>query len=422
MYGSPPWNPGRHDVMTPFGNEKKQATMRLAARGSEGAEEERSASGLSAETMRKRAQLRSVIDAIPDLISVKNRDGVYWLCNRAFSKQVGKGPQAVVGRTGAEIFDEPEARRRSEIDNLVLDGQETIRSESWEESTDGQKVLFDTLEAPFYNFEHELLGLIEISRDITERHRFEEKLRQTRDELSQQYEQLKELEALRDALTHMIVHDLRSPLTGIITSLQLLQMDVGALGEDSEEDVARGLRSATLLAQMITGVLDVSKMEAGDMKLDIRAHDLVETSRAALDSLGGVTTDRDVVVVADGEVWASYDETMLTRVVTNLVANALRFTPPEGSVRVAVRRGEDGSTRVEVRDTGQGIPAESHERIFEKFGQVAGSEDQMRQSTGLGLTFCKLAVEAHGGRIGVASQVDEGSTFWFELPAQGAGL
>jgi PAS domain S-box-containing protein len=171
-------DPGRYDVMTSFGTEKKQATTR-SARGSEGAEEERSGDALSAETIRNRAQLRSVIDAIPDLISAKSRDGVYWLCNRAFSKQVGKEPQAVVGRTGAELFDEAEARRRSELDNLVLDGQETIRSESWEESTDGQKVLFDTLEAPFYNLEEELLGLIEISRDITERHRFEEKLRRT---------------------------------------------------------------------------------------------------------------------------------------------------------------------------------------------------------------------------------------------------
>jgi signal transduction histidine kinase len=154
----------------------------------------------------------------------------------------------------------------------------------------------------------------------------------------------------------MIVHDLRTPLTGIITSLQLLQMDVGALGEDSEEDVARALRSATLLAQMINGVLDVSKMEAGDMKLDIRAHDLVETSGAALDSLGGATTDRDVVVEADGEGWTDYDETLLTRVVTNLVANALRFTPADGSVWEGAR--------TDPRAWRCGIPARGFRRNF----------------------------------------------------------
>ncbi len=406
--------------MTSSEARNKRGTAPSASR-SGGAEEERSATALSAEAIRNRAQLRAVIDAIPDLISAKDGDGVYRLCNRAFSKQVGKEPQAVVGRTDAELFDEAEARRRSEFDNVVLDSQETLRSESWEESAEGQRVLFETLEAPFYSFEGQLLGLIEVSRDITERHRMEGELRQAHDQRNAQYEQLKELEVLKDSLTHMLVHDMRTPLTGIITSLQLLQMDVGALGEDSEEDVTRALRSATLLAQMINGVLDVNKMEAGEMKLDIRPHDLVKASRAALDSLGAVTTDRDVAVEAEGEVWTDCDETLLKRVVTNLVANALRFTPADGSVRVGVGRSEDGSARVEVRDTGEGIPAEYHERIFEKFGQVAGTEDQVNRSTGLGLTFCKLAVEAHGGRIGVASQVDEGSTFWFELPAQGTG-
>ena len=409
-----------YDTMTSFEAGRNQGTTPSAPWGG-GAEQKRSAPGLSSEVIRERAQLRAVIDAIPDLVSVKNREGVYWLCNRAFSEHVGKEPQAVVGRTDAELFEEEEARLRNGLDHVVIDGQETLRSESWEDSVDGRRVFLDTLEAPFYNFEGELLGLIEVSRDITERHRIEEELRQARDQLSQQYDQLHELEALRDSLTHMIVHDLRSPLTAIITSLQLLQMDVEALSEESEQDVATALRSANQLAQMINGVLDVSKMEAGKMKLDIRAHDLVGTSRAALDSLGGLMIDRDVVVEAEGEVQAAYDETLVTRVVTNLVANALRFTPSDASVRVVVRRGEDGSARVEVRDTGAGIPAEYHERIFEKFGSVEQGGRQEKLSTGLGLTFCKMAVEAHGGRIGVVSQVDEGSTFWFELPVYGGG-
>ncbi|HIF22574.1 MAG TPA: PAS domain S-box protein [Gemmatimonadetes bacterium] len=386
-----------------------------------GAEQARSVSEHSDEFIRRRSELRAVIDAIPDLISVKDREGVYRLCNESFSEYFGITPRLVVGKTDAELFEEEEAYRRSEHDHAVLDREETLRNESWEKSADGQRGLFDTFEAPFYSFEGQLLGLIEVSRDITERHRMEEELRQAHDQRNAQYEQLKELEVLKDSLTHMLVHDMRTPLTGIITSLQLLQMDVGALGEDSEEDMTRALRSATLLAQMINGVLDVNKMEAGEMKLNIRPNDLVKASRAALDSLGAVTTDRDVAVEAEGEVWTDCDETLLKRVVTNLVANALRFTPADGSVRFGVGRSEDGSARVEVRDTGEGIPAEYHERIFEKFGQVAGTEDQVNRSTGLGLTFCKLAVEAHGGRIGVASQVDEGSTFWFELPAQGTG-
>ena len=376
---------------------------------------------LSADIIRKRAQLRAVIDAIPDLISVKNPQGVYWLCNEAFSQYIGVEPRDVVGRTDAELFEKEEAHRRSGLDHVVLKGRETLRSESWEESADGERVLFDTLEAPFYNREGDLLGLIEVSRDITERHLFQEQLRQAHDQLSEQHEQLKELEALRDSLTNMIVHDLRSPLTGIITALQVLEMDAGALGEESQQDVIRALRSAKLLSQMVTEVLDVSKMEAGEMKLNVRAHDLAKTSRTALDSLSGLTSDRDVKVEAEGAVQAGYDEGLITRVVTNLVSNALRFTPDDGSVRVVVAMGADGCGRVEVRDTGAGIPSEYHESIFDKFGHIEQGGTEVKVSTGLGLTFCKMAVEAHGGCIGVVSEVDAGSTFWFELPAAGAG-
>ncbi|MCH7533216.1 MAG: PAS domain-containing protein [Gemmatimonadetes bacterium] len=397
------------------GGKNQEGNPSASTHGS--SEGERSKQRLSGETIRWRAQLRAVIDSIPDLISVKNRDGVYWLCNRAFSRYVGVEPRLVVGRTDAELFDEEEARRRSELDREVLDGQETLRSESWKESADGGRALFDTLGAPFYSLEGELLGLIAISRDITERHRFEEELRRARDELSEQYEQLKELEALRDSLTHMIVHDLRNPVTGIIAWLKMAQeTDPDAPAEESERYVARALWNASMLAQMINGVLDVSKMEAGDMELDIRVHDIAETSRAALDSLGGLIPDRDVEVESDEEVRAAYDEPLVTRVIANLVANALWFTPHDGSVRVVVRKGEDGFARVEVRDTGEGIPAEYHEKIFEKFGRVGQDARQVRLPTGLGLAFCKMVLDAHGGSIGVMSQVEKGSTFWFELP------
>jgi PAS domain S-box-containing protein len=384
-------------------------------------ERESSVAGMEPEVIRKRAQLRAIIDTIPDLVSVKDRQGVYSLCNRAFSEHVGKEPKAVVGSTDEQLFEADVARLRTEFDQVVIDGEKTRRSESWEDSVDGQRVLFDTLETPFYNYEGELLGLLEVSRDITERHRMEEELRQARDQLHEQYEQLKEMEELRDSLTNMIVHDLRSPLTGIITSLQMLQEDSDELSEDSAQDVNRALRSATLLAQMVTGVLDVSKMEAGDMRLDIRAHDLVQTSRDAIDSLGGLTADRAVVVEAEEEVQAAYDEAIVTRVVTNLVANALRFTPDDAPVSVVVRTEGDGSARVEVRDAGSGIPAEYHESIFDKFGRVERRGESVKVSTGLGLAFCRMAVEAHGGRIGVVSKEGEGSVFWFEIPAPSDG-
>jgi two-component system sensor histidine kinase/response regulator len=117
-----------------------------------------------------------------------------------------------------------------------------------------------------------------------------------------------------------------------------------------------------------------------------------------------------VTVVADRE--------LVLRVVQNLLGNALKFTPSDGWIRLGIEPDEN-RVCVRVRDNGPGIPAEYRERIFEKFGQVEARANGQKHSTGLGLTFCKLAVEAHGGSIGVESEIGKGSTFWFMLPKDG---
>ncbi len=153
------------------------------------------------------------------------------------------------------------------------------------------------------------------------------------------------------------------------------------------------------------------------MALDAVERDLVTTAQEALDSLSALVSARTVSREGDeGGVTVAHDPQLMTRVIANLVSNALRYTPAAGSITVKVTA-LDGRARVEVRDEGPGIPEEYREKIFEKFGQIeAKQEGEKLASTGLGLTFCKLAVEAHGGAIGVDSVVGEGSTFWFEIP------
>lgn len=118
---------------------------------------------------------------------------------------------------------------------------------------------------------------------------------------------------------------------------------------------------------------------------------------------------------SEAPVWVFCDPEVMSRVIANLVGNALKFTPATGRIRLTFDSTEAG-VRAMVEDTGPGIPEGSRERIFEKFGQVEGQREGRNNSTGLGLTFCELAVEAHGGRIGVNSQAGKGSTFWFVLP------
>ena len=245
-------------------------------------------------------------------------------------------------------------------------------------------------------------------------------LQRQRRKLKENYEQMRRLEELRDNLVHMIVHDLRSPLTGISGFLDLaLVLEKETLTEDGLDYLQTAKRSTTAVIDMVSAVLDVSKMEAGEMKLHLAECDLV---RMAVDLMSGMQSLKEgremvldappapVTVVADGD--------LILRVIQNLLGNALKFTPSNGRIRLSIEPDEDRIC-VTVRDNGPGIPAEYLEKIFEKFGQVEARASQRKFSTGLGLTFCKLAVEAHGGSIGVKSEVDKGSTFWFVLPKDG---
>jgi signal transduction histidine kinase len=244
-------------------------------------------------------------------------------------------------------------------------------------------------------------------------------LRRQRRELQASYDKLREGERLRDSLVHMIVHDLRSPLTAISAYLQLFGQEAKEkLGAETQEDIASAMHATRNMVRMINEILDVSKMEAQMMKLDLRECDLVQVVEQSLDDLKSLVGARHLAFerpAAPARVLA--DQEIVSRIVQNFLANALRFAPADGEIRVGIVA-EAEHVRIFVADTGPGIPPDFRESIFDKFVQVGGSALPTNRSTGLGLAFCKMAVEAHGGRIGVDSEMGKGSNFWFTLPRQ----
>jgi signal transduction histidine kinase len=225
-----------------------------------------------------------------------------------------------------------------------------------------------------------------------------------------------ELEELRDALIHMIVHDLRTPLTSIIGGLQTI-IDTDFDPDLTQEFTASALSSANVLLEMVNTLLDVNKMESGQMTLDLAPLDVGAVTQAAVSQVADLARSREqqLVTRADGGcdgLMADSDKTR--RVMVNLLSNAIKFTPDGGRIELSATCDDEGLV-ISVSDNGPGIPEEYRERIFEKFGQVAGRKSKL-PSTGLGLTFCKMVAEAHGGRIWVESVVGEGSTFRVLLP------
>jgi signal transduction histidine kinase len=227
----------------------------------------------------------------------------------------------------------------------------------------------------------------------------------------------RELEQLRENLTHMIIHDMRTPVGTISNCLQMLNKLMVDGGSDQAVQLINiASRSTQRLLNMVDSLLDIGRLEAGQELTDLRPVSIKALIQSAVDRLALYAQRKRMhlniewpdalpVVLADGE--------MLERVMVNLIDNAIKFTPAGGAVHVSVEV-ETDLLCVRVRDSGPGILLEHQQRIFDKFARVRDPEGL--GGVGLGLAFCRLAIEAHGGRIWVESSGEQGSTFIFTLP------
>ncbi|HEY7861120.1 MAG TPA: ATP-binding protein, partial [Gemmatimonadaceae bacterium] len=246
------------------------------------------------------------------------------------------------------------------------------------------------------------------------------KLKAATDALEQSLRKQRELEKLRDDLMKMIVHDLKSPLTAVLATLEmLLDGDFGALGDPQRQALGDAeIRAEDLLA-LINDLLEVARLEEAELTLDLQriapAALLTEVAHewAIRFQQEGATA---VVDVSDDAPVFEADKALLNRVFGNLVQNALTHSAHAVTLHFSARRNGDGILFT-VADNGPGIPAEYQEVIFRKFERVKSTNAPRTRSSGLGLAFCKLAVDAHGGRIWVQSSGEgRGSAFHIALP------
>lgn len=254
-----------------------------------------------------------------------------------------------------------------------------------------------------------------------EKKRLRDRELQLFEQVQENYRRLQEAEALRDDLTQMLVHDLRTPLTSLLTGLQTLC--VTNLDPTDREMLAMAIQGGHTLLRMINDVLDIHHMEAGSLALEreeLEAKSLIEAAVQQVAPLAAEKKLRLTEDIAPDLPVFFGDEEKLRRTLINLLGNAIKFTPSGGRIRVSAQREEDGiAVLFAVQDTGEGIPKEAFQRIFDKFGQVEQRKAGRKMSTGLGLTFCKMVVEAYGGRIWVESELGQGSTFFFSIPIVG---
>jgi signal transduction histidine kinase/CheY-like chemotaxis protein len=241
--------------------------------------------------------------------------------------------------------------------------------------------------------------------------------RRAEGELVQAKESAEQANHAKSMFLSRMSHELRTPLNAILGFAQLL--DMAGLEAEHADDIRRILVAGRHLLELINEVLDIGRIEAGELTMSIEPVDMDEVIESAMGLVRPLAADPRVEMIApaEGHATALADRQRLHQILLNLLANAVKYNRPGGSVAVGYRS-LDGWIRVEVTDTGRGLDAEQIGRLFVAFERLGAElHHDGVEGTGLGLSLSKNLVEAMGGEMGVVSEVGVGSTFWFEVPA-----
>lgn len=228
--------------------------------------------------------------------------------------------------------------------------------------------------------------------------------------LQEANEELQSLNEFKEAMAGMVVHDLKNPLNSIINLTE--QVTIKEAGKQ--------------MLDLVTNILDIQKLETAQLKLAPAAVNLRSLAHKALNQVSYLIEAKDLHIHngCTSTYWAKIDEEVVQRVITNLLTNAIKYTPEGGEIRVEATMqkvktsGSLGQRQIKlwIKDNGIGIPKDKQDMIFDKFKQVEARQSGVARASGLGLTFCKLVIEAHGGSIGVHSLPGQGAEFWFTVP------
>ncbi|MBD3884380.1 hybrid sensor histidine kinase/response regulator [Phormidium tenue FACHB-886] len=234
--------------------------------------------------------------------------------------------------------------------------------------------------------------------------------------IKQQHDALQASLQLRQDLSDMIVHDLRNPITSILLSSAVLKRT--ELQEKQQRKVEQIMQAGQRLQSLVDSLLLLAKLESGKMLLERSAVDLCEVAGQAAADLQGIATSRQLTIniqLPDCSKALALDAALLRRVLDNLLSNAIKFSPSGGEVTLRVEFPAESRVRIEIADQGVGIQPELRQVIFEKYG--VGQQINGATQTGIGLAFCKMAIEAHGGKIFVEENYPSGSLFVIEIPS-----
>lgn len=350
------------------------------------------------------AELLGVVNAVPIPLLILNRDRTIEVQNRAAEHLFGRMATRPEDRQShLKALEMRDATGKllpdAELHGVrALRGIEVIGEEMQLLRPDGRRVMLLVSAAPLRDTQGEVTGAATVYQDIT---------------------RLRELDRMKDEFVSIVSHELRTPLTAIRGSLQLLLAEESSIpDEDNRQLLQVALRSCERLVRIINDMLDVSKIEAGRLRLTRARLGVLSVVRQSVDDVRPLAEEagvRLVTSVPESIADLIADADRLTQAVVNLLSNAVKFAPPASEVAIRARE-EGNAVVISVSDTGQGIHPDDISRLFQKFHQLDSSGTRRAGGTGLGLAITKGIVEEHGGTISVSSVVGEGTTFSLRLP------
>ncbi|TQV73170.1 PAS domain S-box protein [Aliikangiella marina] len=358
------------------------------------------------------SRLQMVVDNVPAIVCLKNREGQYQLINEAFETHTGLSATEVIGRTDAEVFPENTALPFMQSDEEVMDSGQGVQLEEQAPHPDGTLHDYWASKIPITNDLDRVSGILGVSLDITERKKMEKQLLAAKDAAV-------EASRIKSEFLASMSHEIRTPMNGVLGMLGLLLNS--QLTSDQRMKLNIAQNSAQSLLSILNDILDFSKVEAGKLELENIDFDLVQLISEITHSMGVKARERGIQLIIDStEIAHSMvkgDPGRLRQILNNLVGNAIKFTHQGEIVIRAKLESENSHLRLycQVEDTGIGIPEEKIDSLFEQFTQVDASTTRHYGGTGLGLAICKQLSEIMGGGIHVKSELGKGSCFDFNI-------
>lgn len=363
--------------------------------------------------------VRAALDALAEGLMLANPGGRIIYSNPAADRILGVRPADDTSEGWAEHYGivDPETQEPFPADQFTL-----VRALRGEETDDvemlvrndahGEDIYIFASGRPVRNAEGEIIGVVTIIRDITEIRSVEAGHRKALESLEKAQHQKREL-------TGFLIHDMKSPLSTILANSDLVLLSDG-LDDEDQDSLSDIQEAAQTLHRMVMNLLDIQAAEDGHLDPEVEPLDALSMLQEVATSFRARTGMEAITVQGPEDaatVDALADPEMLRRIVTNLMDNCIKYGPDDGRIWLQAERRGDGMVRISVSDEGPGVPEGLRDAIFERYATVERHDEGRHPgSRGLGLRFCKLAAEAHGGRLWVEDNEPKGARFCFELP------